>query len=306
MQVEAMQEEALQAMGASDAALGGRIGRLQQLLVEAGNLTGAEARVLVVLLGLRTGSLKQLSEATGTSRSNIYPLLESLSAKGLCRRRPGKHALWECPEPKEVVARLRGAEEARLHAGLEAAAQGFDEAEAIVADPFSGNEDPPITLEDDARLGALYLDAMASVEAEVLVLNRGPYPGDLAPNPSVLEALARGVKARALYVSAELDAPDGQLRQCADAYAEAGVEQRVVDSLPVAMAVIGEETALLSMPGRSAGAAVRAAAIRHDGVVELLTAAFDHLWERAHPYNPTAPAGADLRLVDTKVVDADD
>lgn len=262
----------------------GRTERLQELLVRGGNLTGSEARVMVALLGLRTGSLKQLSEATEISRSNIYPVLESVSAKGLCRRLPGKHAVWECPEPKEVFARLRQAEHARLQAVLHTAGRSLEEAEALVADPSSADE-PPFKLVDDARLGVIYIEAMASVAGEVLVLNRGPYPGDTNADPVVLDALARGVRARALYVAAELEA-DEQLRQSAEIYAKAGVEERLVDHLPVSMALIGPDAALLSLPSydMSSPLPAHAAAIRHPGMVELLSAAFEHLWEHARPY----------------------
>jgi len=274
--------------------------RLQQLLVQAGNLTGSEARVMVALLGLRTGTLRQLNEATEINRSNLYPVLEALSAKGVCQRLPGKQAVWECPEPTEVMARLRAAEQARLQAAVEVVERGFDEAEAILTSTAPSTEDSPITVDDDARIGALYLEAMASVEAEVLVLNRGPYPGDLRPNSTVLEALARGARARALYVAAELDAPDGQLRMCADAYAQAGVDQRVVDSLPVSMAVVGEEMALLALPGRDSLPAVpgHAAAVRHEGMVELLCEAFERIWDRARPYQPADPVSTGLRVVE--------
>ncbi|MEJ7764244.1 MAG: helix-turn-helix domain-containing protein [Acidimicrobiales bacterium] len=280
---------------------GGDPGGLQEVLIQAANLSGSEARVLAALLGLRTATLKQLSEAADfASRSNLYPILESLSAKGLCQRLPGKYAIWQCPEPEEVLGRLQRAEEARLDAAREAAGRGFDKARRMLAGPSAATEDPPIILDDDARSATRYQEAMESVEGELLVLNRGPYPGDLVADPGVLEALARGVKARALYISAELDAPDGQLRVSAETYAEAGVETRVVDSLPVAMAVIGEETVLLSLPNRdvSSPVAAHAAAIRHEGMVELASAAFERLWDEARPFGGAGAARTDLRIVE--------
>jgi len=267
-----------------------------------GNLTGSEARVLGALLLLRTGTLKQLSEAAGINRSNIYPMLDSLSGKGLCERLPGKYAVWQCREPREALARLRRAEEARLQETLETIGRGFEEAERMLDGPVPGAVGAPIELVDDAQVAVVYLEALASVEGEVLVLNRGPYPGEVEPSPPVLEALARGVRARALYVSSELDAPDGSLRSCADAYAEAGVELRVGDSLPLSMALMGEKTALLALPNPDASSAVEAhaATIRHEGMVELLSAAFEHLWDHAAPYRAVDSAGTDLRIVAAK------
>jgi len=176
-------------------AVGGGSSPLRQLLVQAGNLTGPEATVMVALLELRTATLKQLSEATHIARADIRSLLDQLYAKGLCQRLSGMQAVWECPEPKEILGRLRRAEEARLQAALETAARSFDQAEAQLT--ASGETDPPISFVDDARLGVFYVEAMESVDSEVLVLNRGPYPGEVEPDPAVLDALARGVRARA-------------------------------------------------------------------------------------------------------------
>jgi len=266
---------------------------LRRLLEEETSLTGNEAKAMVALLRFRTASLRQLSEATGIRRSNMHSVVDSLSGKGLCRRIGGRFSVWECSDPVEVLARLRALEKARLEEAGQRLERTFENAAALLAD-FSSSADEsaaPITVVDDARAAAMYAEAMASVDAEILVLNRGPYAGDLELEPDVLEALARGVKARALYLSAELDGPDGQLRRCADAYAEAGVEMRVVDSLPAAMAVIGDEVVLLSFPAPDGlpSAPGHSAAIRHKGMVGLGTAAFEHLWAQGRPYQPNAP-----------------
>jgi len=264
---------------------GDRSTRLQQLLLEASSLTGSEARVIVAILDLGTATLKQLAEATGIDRSNIYPVLDSLAARGLCERLPGRNAVWECPEPKEVLARLQRGEEVSWQAALEVAARKFEEAGALLAESPSDIEEPAIELVDITRSGVTYLEAMESVEAEVLVLNRGPYGGDVEPSQTVLDALARGVKARALWVSAELDGADPQVRLCADVYAHAGVDQRVVDNLPAAMAVIGQDMALVSLPGTASSRSPKGATVRDAGMVALLSAGFEHLWEHARPYS---------------------
>jgi len=283
---------------------------LEGLLEAETSLTGSESKVIAALLGLRTASLKQLSEATGICRSNIHGVADLLSAKGLCRRLGGRYSVWECPEPAEVLARLRAAEEERLEVARLGLERTFGEAERMFAASPAATDDPPVSLDDNVRSARLYMETMATLrDAEVLVLNRGPYPGDVEPDPAVLDALARGVRARAIWVSAELDAADERhIRLCADAYAEAGVEQRVVDSLPVAMAVIGESTALLTLPSHDASSAapVHAVTVRHEGMIELLAGGFERLWDQARPYPAPRPAGADMRVVETEAASDDD
>jgi len=281
--------------------LGGDVGvdfgRLQQTF-ESLSLTGMESRTMVALLGLGTATLAQLSHLTGISRSNLYPVLDSLAAKALCQRVPGRFALWTTPEPNEVCAILRAAEEAAINSARQSAMRHLDEAQALLGKlPETKRRQAPITLVDDARLTAVYSEALASVDTEILVLNRGPYAGDMTLDRSVLQVLARGVMARALYVSAELEATDA-LRLGADAYSQAGAELRVIDSLPASMAVIGNDTVLLSLPSGDASSemAAHGAVIRHQGMVKLQVAAFEHLWAQARPYVPSAGGARDAAL----------
>lgn len=258
---------------------------LQRLLEAETSLTGSEAKVLVALLELRTATLKQLSEASGIRESNVHSVVDSLATKGFCRRRAGRYSIWESPDPLEVLARLRAGEEARLEAARVNLERTFGQAEKILAGLGNAIDGLPISLDDDANSGALYLEAMGSVQGEILVLNRGPYPGHVGADPGVLDALARGVRARALYLAAEVEDPQGEIRRSAEIYAAAGVENRMLDDVPVSMALIGHQTAFLSLPAPDGSPAPpsNAATVRHEGMVRLLAAAFEHLWNQARP-----------------------
>jgi len=270
-------------------------------------LTGMEARTMVALLRLGAAMVAQLSHLTGISRSNLYPVLDSLGANGLCQRVPGRTAVWVSPEPHEVFAILQAGVEARRESARRSAVHHLGEAQALLAAlPETKRNEAPITLVDDARLGLLYNEAMASVDTEILVLNRGPYAGELEADSAVLAALARGVKARALYVSGELDTIEG-LKQGADVYAREGVELRVIDRLPAAMAVIGHETVLLALPSSDASSVVASsgAVIRHQGMVELQAAAFEQLWAQGRPYLNASSAEATPQTDGSQSVGAD-
>jgi len=202
--------------------------RLQQVF-EGFSLTGSEARTLVALLRLGSAPLNQLCHTTGISRSNLYPVLDSLQARGLGHRLPGRYAVWTTSGAEAVLAVLEAADAARAEEARKAAQRRLEEARTRLAELPTPVEETPsvISLTDGGRLAVAYLEAMNWVDNEILVFNRGPYPGDIEPDEAVLGALARGVKARALWQSAELEDPDG-VRRVADDYARAGVDQRVV------------------------------------------------------------------------------
>jgi len=269
-----------------------------QMLLEALSLTGSEARTLLALLRFGSATMSQLSQATGIGRSNLYPVLESLQARSVAQRLSGRYAVWHSPGPAEVLAILEVAEaaEAARAAAAREAFQRAEEARAATArelfqqrlaeartelTQLSGTSNETaevIVIGDDARLAVLYQEAMATVEGEILVFNRGPYPGEVEPSPQVMESVARGVRARALYQSAELD--DAALRHCADVYARAGVEQRVVDALPVSMAVLGDQLVLLCLPRDEDpfGLDTHSAMVCNRGMVQLVVTAFERLW----------------------------
>lgn len=249
------------------------------------SLTGSEARTIVALLRLGTATLSQLSQTTGISRSNLYPVLDSLHERGLARRHPGRYAVWSSAPPAEVLAVLEADEAARLAAAGDALQRRLQEARDVLAElPAPAQRAASaITVVDVARSIVIYGEAIGTVESEVLVLNRGPYAGDVEPSEDVLEALERGVRARAIYQSFELEDP--KLRHCADVYGSAGVDQRVVDTLPVSMAVLGDELVLLTPPTDD-GAAEQTAVVRGTAMVELMRAAFEHLWQQGRPYVP--------------------
>jgi len=182
--------------------------RLAQLLAQTTSLVGSEAKTLSALLRLRTATLKQLSENTRISQSNICSVLDSLALKGLCRRLPGRYAIWECAQPEEVFSRLSAAEDERINAARELAQRSLAEAKTLFEAGRESDAEGPDTgavIVDAPQLGVLFEETFASVDS-VLVLNRGPYIGDLDPGAQgpVMKALARGLKAKALYQHDEL------------------------------------------------------------------------------------------------------
>ncbi|HSH62421.1 MAG TPA: helix-turn-helix domain-containing protein [Acidimicrobiales bacterium] len=255
---------------------------LRQLL-EGLSLSGSEARTMEVLLRLGTATLNQLAQGSGISRSNLYPVLDSLAARGIAQRLSGRYALWSTPGRAVVLATLEQAEEARAAATRASFQRRLEEAKSVLARlPVTAERATSlITVVDGGRAALIYTEAMATVDSRILVFNKGPYVGDLKPSKDVLGALARGVPARALYQSDEIE----DLRHCAEAYERAGVDQRVVDRLPVSMAVLGDDLVVVTLPpdDGSSDDVVTAAVMHSRALVELATAAFEYLWSKGRP-----------------------
>lgn len=257
-------------------------------LLEGPSLTRSEARLLVAVVRLGSATHNQLTDLTGISRSNLYPALEALRAKRLVERRPGYAAVWESSGVDRVMARVRELELERLASDQDNTNSRLDQATDFLADLLAEADTggPALAVTSYATAGPIYEETLPSTRDEILVFNRGPYPADLAVHEGIIDALARGVKARAVWQKSELAGRAAAVREIADAYDAAGVEQRVIDELPISLAILDQTLALMALPGEEGGdiAYPTAAVCRHPGLAQVLAAGFQQYWDKATPY----------------------
>lgn len=253
-------------------------------------LSPYEGRVLLALLRLGSGSSVQVATLAKVPRSSSYGVLDELKAKGLVERVPGEGpAVWSSPGRDEVLDRLHAIQEERLEehrARTERVRQVLKRTlpEGPAAElPFVK------LLHERAAIGRAYANLVRSTEVELLVFNRPPYASgqvDGKPNPAVMEMLARKVPSRVLYQSTEADVADALWHQEIDAYHGAGVQGRVVDYLPLKLAISDRRIALLTLeqPTLSQIGYPTLMQVEHPGFAELQADAFEHLWTGARPY----------------------
>lgn len=263
-----------------------------------------EARVLAALVSVGSATAGQLAKLCGVTRPNVYPALDSLSSKALVEAHHGKVTEWVSPGREEVVKRLVQVQEERLQAAQSAVEARAEEALAIVAK--MGAESPAPSraylqiLRNDFDLSDLYFRCFEEATDEVLVFNRGPYPGKIEVPQPILAALARGVRARALYEAAELDDPRFEsFRAVTSAFHDAGVECRVVEELPISMAVFDRKVVLFTLGDPvvpETGFDTNVAA-DHPRFADFCADGFDQLWATARPYEPSDASGAPLARI---------
>ncbi len=172
-------------------------------------LSPYEARVLLALLRLGSANTAELARFSSVPRTSTYQVLEELNRKGLAQRLSvDGPAMWASPGRDEVFSTLDAAQEERLaqHRARttrlrEVVAETFPE--VPTAGPYVH------VIHGAAQAGAAWNRLIAESTKELLVFNRPPY--SFAPdevNPPVLEAVGRGVTARALYEDKQWRAPE--------------------------------------------------------------------------------------------------
>ncbi|HET7487135.1 MAG TPA: helix-turn-helix domain-containing protein [Acidimicrobiales bacterium] len=263
-------------------------------------LSPYEARVLLALLRLGSATSAELAQASGVPRTSAYQVLEELGRKRLVEQVPGgRAAVWACPGVDLVFDRLDAAQEERLREHRTVTARLRKEL-AQPAPPTAAVTPPFVHLMRGAtEVRAVYDRLLAGARDEVLVFNRPPYSttdaetrltpddrtGQDEVNPIVLAALRRGVRFRVLYVASHWEAPDAEpFRAAMATYHRAGVEGRLVDELPLKLAVADRAAVLTALPDpvQEIGYPTNLF-IDHAGFAALQADGFDHRWTSARP-----------------------
>jgi sugar-specific transcriptional regulator TrmB len=252
------------------------------------DLSPYEARVLLALLRLGSANTAHLARHSGVPRTSTYQVLEELNRKGLAQRLSVEGpAVWASPGRDEVFDRLDAAQEERLRQHRARTANLRD----VLAKTFP--ETPEAAgpychvIQGAAQVSAIYDRMLAEVADELLVFNRPPYsfPGDQV-NKAVLDAVQRGVSARVLYQGPQWRDPSAAgFREAMAVYHEAGVEGRLVEELPIKLAIADRKQALLAMtdPVLPDIGFPTTLLVEHPGFATLQAGAFERLWESGKP-----------------------
>lgn len=260
-------------------------------LLEDFHLTAREAKVLIALLQLGSGTVSQLSRVVGIERANMYRVLEGLSHRRLVVQATAPDRTWSTSGRDEVLEILLAEEEARHHA-MKGEVQRARQMLAALVPEAPQTTLPYIQLVSQAsEVGRLYDRLLDETETEILVWNKAPYGGStMKLRPSVINALMRGIAARALYESYELDETGAEaLRQTRLVYHEVGVEGRVVERLPIRLAVFDRRRALLAMNDRVVPDRFPTNLfVDHPDFAEFAALSFEQMWGSARRYRPPA------------------
>jgi sugar-specific transcriptional regulator TrmB len=258
-------------------------------LVRSG-LAQAEARCYVGMLAPRAFRVTEIAQRAGLPRSRVYELIRSLVRSGLCTEVVSSRAArFRAVPPNEAIGRLEalaGEEARRRNAALSGAVRALESRAA-----HRGERHDPV---EPLRRRDQVLDrceqAVRAAEHEVLTVASQPWqPLD---SPAAHDRLRAGVGVRAVHERAAC--AGGPERRRLARHAGRGVQVRTVDHVPSHFTVFDRRTVLLDLwaprhdPARSGSLL-----IRHAGLAELLSDAFERLWERGQPLGGTgSPAGS--------------
>ncbi len=258
--------------------------QLVQYLAEFG-FGRNEARIYLAALGRPPLRVAELAELADVNRPKAYDALRQLVEKGLFEQEGADQepARFKAADPMLVVQRLR------YQSALEQADRVADTT-LLVADLFARYYEAPqgddpfeyVELIRNSDAAWARRDAItAGAEKEVVQARRMTRPGT-RPRAGEEVGVREGVTYRALYETGFLDFPQFVAR-LADRE-QRGEQIRFVGKVPVGMTAVDRRKCLLSLNpmGLTSGQGSWVV-LEQPALADLLTTAFDRLWETARP-----------------------
>ncbi len=269
-----------------------------------------EAKCYLALLERKSLNVGEVAKLAGIPKPNAYESLEKLLSKGLSVLIPGKMKKYAAADPwllKEkslenldtsIETELENLEEKRkeiLHrkkAVQEDIELVTDELDSL----FKGNQydsapfDYIEILRDPLQVRHKVIQLCDETKFEILVFTKPPYSFTTREqqqeqkNPQI-DALKRGVKTRTIYeLPSERQAQNSLLEAASDLINQ-GEEARVIEELPIKLAIFDEKTALFALVDPIIGKpSVTSLVAEHQALAKSFKLLFESFWEKSRDY----------------------
>lgn len=252
---------------------------------EALRLTPYQARSMVGLLRLGSANCLELARVSGIPRTSTYEVLEELEGRGLAFRLPGPGpAVWASAGHRDVLDRLIALEQERL-VQLKGRSDRVREMldEVLPVDGAVSGLPFVRLIHDSGEVQSYFGQLLEQTQEELLVFSRPPYGETLGLGPVLRETVGR-VATRVLSQAVGFgDAGFEAWAWEAAAWQDAGAAGRLVDDLPVRLALSDRSVSLLTLddPSASAVGGSVGVLVEHPGYTSVLAGVFESMWDSA-------------------------
>jgi hypothetical protein len=227
----------------------------------------------------------ELAARAHVPRQKIYEVLDSLVEKGFAQVIQEKTKLFSAVDPSLAIPGFMArrtrmlqnelAEQARMASGLiEDLRTAFQSGQG-----GTGSLDFLNVVNDPTQTAVHYRRMLSSVTKVYDEFSRPPFAVDPLDEHLVKDAAARGVRCRLLIESGAIDQ---EHRQRLQEYRAVGIEIRMLERLPLKLALFDGKCGLLAVLDpvltRPSWTAV---VFEHDGLAEAMSGLFGSYWSRA-------------------------
>ena len=264
-------------------------------------LTHYESKCYLSLLGQSRLTAVEVARSAGVPRAKVYEILEGLVNKALCRSFPDKVNKYSAVNP--IILKKKFANSLKvMNAEIQQKAQELDSIKRD-GDKVLGKLIPLYAegrnkkdnmnyieiIKNPDMIRERYLRLVDGAREEILVFTKPPFDSNTEEaeeqGGKVLEVIKKKVRLRCIYEMLESDAKNKWLYNFIKWGIEEGEEARVIDKLPMKMAIFDKKTVLLALEDPvSKELSLTTQVIEHRALASGLRILFDVVWERANDY----------------------
>jgi len=261
-------------------------------------LDEAQQKVHEALVVTGSATVADLAREAGLTDKAVTSALQGLRDIGLADLLLGPGKRWAATPPEPAL-------DALVHEHQQALARVRAHAQQLAAQARHRSErqrpDELVAIAEGQEATTAHFEQLQRAALqEVLVFDRPPYPetAGTEPNPLQAERMAQGVVYRTVYDLSVLENPETFARVQADL--STGEQARVLEGVPLKIAIADRTMALLPLSGGGDGSDTAVLVIRSSVLLDSLVALFEALWVRAVPLSlgQTNTRAADPDLVE--------
>lgn len=259
-------------------------------------LNSYESKVYLALIERDSLSVSEASKISGVPRARAYDILDGLVTSGLATLKPGRYKRYSAADPDSFGQKLLSRNESsfakqketiervtlKLKRKFESSINNKDNR----SDPLEYVE----IIKDPYQIHRRFMQLVGEAREEILVFTKPPYTGprDILEEQTEQQAepLRQGISIRSVY---ELPKDEEEIEWWVndlDTAAGHGEKTRVIEELPMKMAIFDEKIVMIPLEDPIPTAtSFTAQIIEHRSLARGLKILFETLWRRSRDYH---------------------
>ena len=248
-----------------------------------------DAKVYFMLL--KKGDLKatEISKLTNVPITKIYSVLNNLVKGGLCTRVPGKFKKFKALNPEIAFSNFsHELEEKKEHLTLlSESLESLYESEKSDTDSL---DDYIEVFKDRKQIHEMYVSLVRKTKNELIGFAKPPYAHERkrqkmnTQENTEFEILRKGVVVKGLYElpsTKDMEFITNHIEECI----KAGEKARIIEKNPLKMYISDKKYVLMALDNpKFSTSPFTMLLIKHTDLAMACSILFDHLWEKAMPF----------------------
>ena len=242
-----------------------------------------EAKTYLALLVKNSMTVNEIAQISGVPRAKLYGVITKLITKGFCIEKAGDIKRYKAVNPNVVVDKLNENYQKQIEQ-RRIIAKNFSDSIFSIYQQNINKTDPLEYIEilkDKRLIRARWFTLQKNAKKEILVFTKPPYSALFSENVDTeISLLKRKVKVRGIYEYKNI--LKEEFLKIVYLWSSAGEEVRIVDKLPMKLAIIDNKITMLALNDPvSLKPSITTMIINHPSFAMAQKYVFESIWQNS-------------------------